>query len=362
MKIYIQQSDLNKGISVVKRAVSTKPIMPILGNILLVAEMGKLKLTATNLEITETLSLNVRIESPGQITLPAGIFSEIVANLPNDSICLEQIDMSVSLKCGKHIHKIKGVAAEDFPQAQKLEDDNVIKISSAILDRALKYVSFAKGADNARPILSGVYMNVGEKLTLVCADGNRLAIYKTNLPTQAPKVAITLPAKAISEISSYITAEETINICIGTSQALFKLKDFDLISQLIQGIYPNYDSITPTTFITKAVTNTVELLKIIKLASIYSSIHIDLGITQNTIRVSSNSEDGDSSGEVDAVVTGENMEVSINPGYLTDVLKVITEEKVSLEFVAPDRPVVIRPVGFEGYTYCLAPVYIPRPI
>jgi DNA polymerase-3 subunit beta len=373
MKLSCLQGVLSHGLGIVGRAVAARTTLPITNNVLLSGEQSQLRLSATNLEIAITTWIGANVEEDGAITIPAKFFTELVNSLPNDKIDLELAQTVLNLKCGRFESHVSGIDAEDFPPIPEVGDGITAQIDPEVLRLAINQVVFATASEDTRPVLTGVCAEFDETtLTLAAADGFRLAVHKTDLITSAAeKITIIIPGRSLSELNRLLAEQdETVDISINPnqSQIAFKLKNIRMVSQLIQGAFPNYQQLIPQSWTTKAVFNTGEFLKAIKVAAIFARdssgiVRLEItpagGLTAGKATISSRSEQlGDDLGEVDALIDGEEAKVAFNGKYLIDVLSVLKEEKVALETTGPSSPGVIRPLGSDNYVHVIMPMFV----
>jgi DNA polymerase-3 subunit beta len=373
MKVSCSQEDLSKGLALVGRAVATRAVLPITNNVLMATEGSQLKLAATNLEIAISCWIPATIEKEGTITIPARLVTDFVNSLPNSRIdmSLSSRTKSMELKCARHEAHISGLDAADFPAIPKITEGMNVKAKAADLRLAIRQVVFAAASEESRPVLTGVHAEFeGDKLTLAAADGFRLAVHKMSLATPAAsKVAIIIPARSLNELNRLLgDQEEPLEITVNSqkSQVFFRMRNVEMVSQLIQGTFPNYAQLIPQSHGTKAVVNLSEFLRVTKSASIFArdgSGIVRLQIMpkdgKGKLAISARAEEiGDNIGEIDAHVEGVEAKVAFNSKYLVDVLEVIGEKEVALETTTSSSPGVIRPVGKDNYVHVVMPMFV----
>ena len=373
MKLSCLQENLNKGLGIIGRAVATRTTLPITQNVLISTDQSQLKLSATNLEIAICSWIGAKIESEGSITVPARVFTDFVSSLPSDVISLNLKHHTLELKCGRYEARINGLDAADFPPIPQVGDGFSTKVLAEELKHAITQVAFAAATEESRPVLTGVQTEFeGGKMTMAAADGFRLAVHRNNLiePVKE-KVSMIIPAKAYHELNRLMTEpdqEIEIHLNAQKSQVLFKLKNIEMVSQLIQGTFPNYSQLIPQTYGTKARIDVAEFQRAIKMASIFARdgsgiarVIVTPGATAETGKVTISAradEIGDNVGEIDALVDGEAAKIAFNARYLADVLSVIKQAQVSLEVTTPSNPGVIRPVGVDNYDHVVMPMFV----
>ena len=375
MKLSCLQENLNRGLNVVGRAVATRTTLPITNNILLATDQSRLKLVATNLEMAITCWIGAKVEEEGAITVPARLLTEFISSLPSDKIgvSLSPRTKTLELKCARFEARISGVDAKDFPPIPKVDEGITAKVEAEALRQGTNHVAFAAATEESRPVLTGVDAQFdGDLLTLAAADGFRLAVHK--LPLTAPvsqQTEVIIPSRTLSELGRLMAdQEEAVEITVNSnkSQALFRLKDIELVSQLVQGTFPNYTQLIPQSYNTRMIVSIAEFLRATKTASIFARdgsgivrLVITPGgeLTSGKLTVSARSEEiGDDVGEIDATIEGEEAKVAFNGKYLTDVLSVLQEAQVALETTNPSSPGVIRPVGPDNSTHVIMPMCV----
>ena len=375
MKLTCLQENLNKGLAIVGRAVATRTTLPITNNVLLAADNGRLKLVATNLEMAISCWIGAKIEQEGSITVPARLLTEFVGSLPNDTITvnLSPQTKTLGLKCARFEARISGVDAKEFPPIPNVDDGVTTEVEVDALRQAINQVVFAAATEESRPVLTGVCTQFeGNNLTLAAADGFRLAVYKMPVKNKlGQKTEVIIPARTLAELNRLMAdQEEPVKITLNPnkSQVLFRLKSTELVSQLVQGTFPNYSQLIPKSYNTRVMVNVADFLRATKTASIFARdgsgivrLVVTPGSEENPgkLAVSARSEEiGDNVGEIDATVEGADSKIAFNGKYLMDVLGVLKESQVALETTNPSSPGLIRPVGSDNYTHVVMPMFV----
>jgi DNA polymerase-3 subunit beta len=319
--------------------------------------------------------MGAKVTEQGAITIPARLLTDFVNSLPNDKIemTLSPKTKTLELKCARFEGRINGVDADEFPPIPSIGEGVMTKIDPEALRLAIAQVVFAAATEETRPVLTGVYSEFdGNTLTLAAADGFRLAVHKAPLAEPvAERTEVIIPAHALTELQRLLTdQEEPVELTINPnrSQVLFRLKDVELVSQLIQGTFPNYNQLIPQSYTTRAEVSLAEFTKAARTAAIFARegsaivrLQITPGeeLTPGKIVLSARTEEiGDNIGEIDATVEGEETKIAFNSKFLSDVLGVLHEERVTLEMTSSSSPGVIRPVGVENYTHVVMPMFV----
>ena len=377
MKVSCLQENLARGLGVVGRAVSPRSTLPVLGNILLRTDEGRLKLSATNLEVGINCWIGAKVEEEGGITVPARTFIDLINALPSDQVHMELVErtQTLNVRAGRSESNVKGLDAQDFPHVPVPEGEGAISVEPDDLRTAISQVAFAAAADESRPILTGVLANFdGEELTLAAADGFRLSVRTLPLPRAVPdSFSVIIPARALTELSRVSGDEKKlieITVTPTRNQVLFQLTDIVLVSQLIDGNFPDYRQIIPRESKTHTVVDAAALLKACKTAVIFArdAAHVArLQIKPGTsldpgyVVVSATSaETGDDVSELDATVEGDEVTINFNVKYLIDVLAVVGSPQVAIDTNSHSSPGVIRPVAGDDFSHVIMPVHVGR--
>jgi DNA polymerase III subunit beta len=376
MKLSCMQENLAKGLSIVSRAVANRSTLPVLGNILLASDNGRLRLSATNLELGITCWIGAKIEEDGSTTIPSKTLVDLVNTLPQDKVDLSLTvrTQTVNLSCGRIHANLKGIDAQEFPIVPLADLDAAIQLNVEDLREMISHVIFAVATDEARPLLTGVLVKIeGGEVTLAASDGFRLALRTAHLSTPvAGSITAIIPGRALAELGRVITAEAPVFMSLpeGRGQVIFHHDNIELVSQLIEGAFPEYNNIIPKRYTTRTVMPTSEFRKACKTSDIFAReaahtarIKVKPGddLTPGHVTISASSaETGDNIAELDASVEGEAIEIAFNVKYLVDVLNVIDTPNVALETNAPASPGVIKPVGRDNYLCVVMPMHIGK--
>jgi len=375
MKLSCLQENLNRGLNVVGRAIATRTTLPITNNVLLATEKSRLKLVATNLEMAISCWIGAKIEEEGAITVPARLLIEFINSLPSENvdISLSPKTKTLELKCARFEARISGVDAKDFPPIPQVDEGITTKVEVEALRQGISQVVFAAATEESRPVLTGIDTEFdGDLLTLAAADGFRLAIYKLPIATPvSQKTEVIIPARTLAELNRLIAEqEEAVKITVNPnkSQVVFHMKNIELVSQLVQGTFPQYNQLIPQSYNTRVVVNVAEFLRATKTAAIFARdgsgivrlvVAPGAELTPGKITISARSEEiGDDVGEIDATIEGEEAKIAFNGKYLTEVLSVLGEAQVALETTNPSSPGVIRPIGVDNYIHVIMPMFV----
>lgn len=373
MKVSVLQEQLARGLSIVQKAVDSRPTLPVLANVMLATEDARLKLAATNLELTITTYISAKIDREGAITLPTKALGELVNLLSPERVdlTLDAATQTVNIKCGTTNADIRGIAATDFPPLPESSDPDVV-MQGGILKQMIAHTVFAAAREDNRPVLTGLYVQFDKDvMTMAAADGYRLAVRTTRIDQNFPKLReMVIPAKALQEVARVIVDEEReVGITLPGERDLvmFHIENTVIASQLIEGKFPDFTAIIPKKYTTAITAYTGDLLQNCKRAQIFARDNNDS--TRFTVKPPSgpgepgelritgkSSERGNAEGFLDATVEGEKLEVSFNIRYFIDVLSVIGEEQVVIESNGAASPGVVRPADRSDFLHIIMPM------
>ena len=376
MKVSCLQENLAKGLSIVSRAVAPRSTLPVLGNVLLATDNARLRLSATNLELGITCWIGAKVEEEGSTTVPAKTFADFVNTLPQEKVEMALVvrTQTLTLSCGRMQAHVKGIDAQEFPLIPPADIDHALQLNVDDFREMINHVTFAAATDEARPLLTGVLAKIeGGQLTLAAADGFRLSVRTAQLSSPAAdSVNVIIPARALAELGRIITAEEPVYMSLppGRGQVIFHHGNVELVSQLIEGTFPEYTNIIPKAHTTRTVMSTADFRKACKSSDIFAreashtarlKIKPGSDLTPGQVVVSANAaETGDNVAELDASVDGGGVEIAFNVKYLVDVLNVIETPNVALETSTATSPGVIRPVGRDDFLCVIMPMHIGK--
>lgn len=376
MKVTVLQENLARGLSIVSRAVSPRTTLPVLANILVATDEGRLRLSATNLELGITCWIPARIDENGSTTVPSRTLSDLVNTLPGDQVqlTLDTKTQNLHIKSGSSNNDIKCIDAQEFPPMATPEMKDAIQLNVADFKEMIHQVAFASSTDEARPVLMGVLMNVEkDNVTMAAADGFRLSVRKAQLSQKVSNaINIIIPARALNELARVANdAEEPIYMVVPKSrgQVLFRVKDVEVVSQLIDGTFPDYHQIIPRNYKSRTLVSTATLLKACKQAEIFARegsnvARLDIkeskgDMQPSEVEISATSEEtGKNETIVEATVDGGSVLIAFNVKFLREALEVIKTPNVALETSAANAPGVIRPVGDDNFLHVIMPMHL----
>jgi DNA polymerase-3 subunit beta len=376
MKISVLQENLARGLGIVSRAVSPRSTLPVLSNILFATDEGRLRLSATNLELGITCWIGAKIQEEGSTTVPSRTFTDLVSTMPPEQadITLNESTQTLNVKCGSLNTDIKCIDAQEFPPMPTPDVNAGVEINVEDLKEMINQVVFAASRDEARPILTGVLVTVeGDKMIMAAADGFRLSVREAYLSTSVDQpIKIVIPARALGELARILSgSQETVTMFLppGRGQVVFRSDHVELVSQLIEGTFPDYEQIIPKGYQSRTLVSTSAFLKACKQAEVFArdgSLIAKVNITPGeeemvpgSMEISGQSEEtGSSQAMLEATIEGPDILIAFNVRYLREVLDVIKTPNVALETTKPTSPGIIRPVGEDGFLHVIMPMHL----
>ncbi len=383
MRLSCLQENLSKGLAVVGRAVPTRTTLPITQNVLLATDRSMLRLSATNLELAITTWVGAMVEEEGSVTVPARLLSEFVGSLPAERIdvSMEPGQATLSLACARSDARVNGVDADEFPPIPTVDEGLVARVDAQALRTAINQVVFAAATEESRPVLTGVKLEMEEsQFTMAAADGFRLAVHRGELLEPVGEAVSTIvPARTFNELNRFLGDQEDpveMTVTQAKGQVLFRLTDVEVVSQLIQGTFPNYSQLIPQSYQTRTVFGLQGLLRAARSASIFARdgsgivrLQVVPGAEEGSgedgagrpgkVVISARAEEmGDNQDEVDTLVEGGESKIAFNSKYLLDVLQVMNLPEVALETSSPSSPGVFKPTDSDSYVHVVMPMFV----
>ncbi len=377
MRVACLQENLQRALSRVGRAVASRTALPVLSNVLIATDNGRLRIAATNLDIGVTTWIDADIESEGRITVDARLLGEFVNTLPQGAISLttDDVRFSLTVQSGRDKASINGIDAEDFPVIPSVPDEGfLVEVDAQMLREMISLVEFSAATDESRPVLAGVYTRFeGDMLTLASADGFRMAVSEHRLDNAAgDRQELIVPARSYRELARIIGDHaDPIRIAVtpNRSQVLVRVGDTEWVSRLIDGTFPDVKQIVPKDFATRVDVGRDTLLNAVRRAGYFARENNDVvflmvqpgedDLAPGNVEVSANAaERGNSQSFVDASVTGSEIRVAFNGKYLTDVLSVLRHGQVMLGLNGSNHAGIVRPSSVEDYTHVIMPMVI----
>ncbi|MCA9740882.1 MAG: DNA polymerase III subunit beta [Deferribacteres bacterium] len=351
MKFSVNKADLFASLQKIIGVIPTKTTIPILSNILLTLEDSKLKLAATDLEISMDTACDVSDAEKGALTIPARKFFEIIRELPDLPVTVETDERNhVKVKTEKGVYKLIGESEDEFPRIDVEDADFEFYLSSEKLNRMIDKTIFAVSTDELRTTLMGVYMQIlANELRMIATDGHRLAkITHTAFPGDEKTGSVVLPTKALQLVQRNIDDEERIKVSVGDNHVTFTCGDTKIYSKLIEGQFPNYERVIPLDNQLKMYVNKDLLISAVRRVSIFSNQYthqIKFALSPSSLMIQA--EDVEVGGEAQESLpvdyTGDKLEIGYNAAYLLDILRHLEYEEILFNLKDATSAAVITP-------------------
>lgn len=358
MELSVTQENLSKALNITSRVASSRTQLPILNNILLRTDGNRLLVAATNLEIATTEYIGAKIITQGAITIPARLITEFITSLPKDTVELKAVNNHLDITCGKYHSVINGIEADDFPELPTIDEKTSVRYSINANDfkTSVSQTIFSTSNDTTRPILTGVYWHSSDGyLFLASTDGYRLAEKK--LVETKSEVSAIIPTQSLQEVLRSLSDEtDSIDILFDETQVQFRINEIEIVSRLIDGKFPNYKQLIPSSSETNIILNKDEFSRVIKVAGLFSrdsggSITITADKDTEILSIHSvASELGENTSEIQGSIDNSG-QITLNSRYLSEALNAFSSEEIIFSFSGKLSPCVIRP-NIKDADYC----------
>jgi len=362
MKLSIEKDQILEALQKVQSIVGQRTTLPILSNVLLEADNGKLTLTTTDMEVSVRTSLEADISQSGATTLPARRFFSICRELPNHQIDINVSNDVAEISSGASNFKLEGLSKDDFPPMPTFEESFSYKLKQGTLRDILQKTSYAASTDESRAILNGSLMSFHDnKLTVVCTDGRRLALVEHEVDVdEAADLDIVVPTKTVGELIKTLDAEGEASIKTSATQVAFEFGNIFIISKLIDGTYPNYRQVIPSQCEERIPIDRETLLSAVRRVSLMlddQTASVKIKITENRIELlTSSPEVGEARESIPVKYAGKDITIAFNPAFLMAPLKHLDSDEVFLELSDELSPGVIK--SNVPFLYVIMPIRI----
>ncbi len=365
MKLECSKEKLREGVGLAEKITGKNLSLPILNSVILEAKGRSLSIRATNLELGIEVELPCRVVKEGQTAIPGAMLFNFLSNIISENISLEVIGGNLIVSSPRHKTTIKGYSVVDFPIIPKVsEDKQSFTTPSEYLAEALRSVSYSASSSLVKPEISSVCVyNHQEEVAIVATDSFRLAerVFPPALKIKLNSPHLIIPIRNITEIIRVLeTTKEEVTVEYNQHQIAVRTKDIYLTSRLVDGVYPDYRQIIPTTQTTQVVVLKADLLETLKLLNIFvdkfGQITINISPKDKKLEFSAGNEGGENTSLLEATIEGEPVTVSLNVRYLLDSLQSINTDSIQIKFNGSHKPVVVRGVGDQSFVYLIMPI------
>jgi DNA polymerase-3 subunit beta len=349
--------------SAARAATNQTGTLPVLAGIRMEIAGDSLTITGTDLELTIRLTIEVGGDLDGAAVVPARLVGDIVKALPAGAVSIDLNDDEMSISAGRSEFSVRPLSLDDYPVQSESSAESVI-VPAEAMSEALSQVVRAASTDDARAVLTGVLLaSEDDGVRMVATDSYRLAVRdlpESSVLGSGQKVLI--PAKALNELQRLIGDASELSVRLGEREATFDIGNTRLSTRLIEGEFPNYRNLLPSSqpnVLTVGKAAMVDAIRRVKLLA-QDSTPVRLELGGDTVRLTAITQDvGNATEEVDAGYEGEEMVVAFNPDYLAAGIDAVDSDDVTLTTMDPMKPAVLRGVGRDDYLYLLMPVRVP---
>ncbi|MEL7506552.1 MAG: DNA polymerase III subunit beta [Cyanobacteria bacterium J06633_23] len=373
MKFVCSQGDLNTHLSIVSRAVPSRPTKPVLANILVKVDDDTQRITLTSFDETLGIqtSFSAHVEAGGVLTVPAKLLGDIVAKLPPEDLDFSQsaTETVITLTCSAGEYQVRGMDATDYPNLPLVEDGQVASVSADSLLEGLRGSLFATSSDETKQVLTGVHVVAEpEALEFAATDGHRLAVVQSADDSGIDlAINVTVPGKALRELERLLQAyqgTEPIALRFDPTQVVFELGHQRITTRLLEGAYPNYRQLIPPKFERQLTVDRKQLMAALERIGVLADqrnniVKLSISGTGQTLALSVEAQEvGSGREEMSAQVTGDDLDIAFNVRYLLEGLRALPSSEIQLQCSSATSPAILTPVSGLQMTYLVMPVQI----
>ncbi len=364
MKFRCEREILADALATAGRAATSRTgTLPVLSGVRLDVAGDQLTVTGTDLELTIRLTVAVGGERDGSVVVPARLVADIVKALPSGAVEVSLGDDELSISAGRSQFSVRPLSLGDYP-AQIEPDAEPVTLESGQVSEALRQVVRAASGDDARAVLTGVLLSSEDDgVKMVATDSYRLAVRdlpQTSMLSAGQKVLV--PSRALNELQRILGGSDSLVVRLGSREAVFESGATKLTTRLIEGEYPNYRNLLPSSYPNQLTVGREALLEALRRVKILAqdSTPVRLALGGDTVQLTAITQDvGNAAEEIDAQYSGSEMTVAFNPDYLAAGVEAVEGDEVTLSTLDPMKPAVLRGVGHDDYLYLLMPVRVP---
>ncbi|OGY24076.1 MAG: DNA polymerase III subunit beta [Candidatus Woykebacteria bacterium RBG_13_40_15] len=362
MKLVTNRETLLKAASLVSQAITTRLSLPVLGNLLLEANSGMLKITGTNLETTIIKQMSVKIEENGETTVPARLLVDFCQAATNEQLTIKTVKDSVLLESGDSKATLSTINPSEFPKVTTFESASTLELERQTFLNTVSSVIFCAAAEEGRPVLTGILIKgSASKLVFVATDGYRLG---KNEITGSGDFEVLIPSRALQETVKAVAdqEDETVQLSVDKekNQAKIETRNLIIISRLLEGAYPSFEQIIPTAFCSTVTVSTKALVNAVKLGALFARdvgnvVKIELGAGKLKL-TGATSQVGDAETEMHANIDGEKMTLAFNSRFLLESLSAIKDEQMTMSLSGSTSAAIFRGRDKKNLSFVIMPV------
>lgn len=363
MKFTVAKDVLVDALQKVSAGVAARSTMPVLQNFLFATGQGIVHLAATDLDLSIRATIPAAVDVPGATTLPSKLTPTIVREAPSAELTFELRDNEVTrIRAGSAVYQVRGISADDFPPLPSVGDGRPVSVDAGVLRNMLQKVSYAASTDETRRILTGTFLRFRNgRMTAVATDGKRLALVEQDWDAEAADaLELVLPSKAVNELIRSIGDEGSVRIRTTANQAVFETDTLMICTKLVEGTYPNYSQVIPGPGPIRVSIERELFQSAVRRVAIMTSDKsnsVRLTFTRGRLAISASSPDmGDAEETLAVKYDGDEFSIAFNPTLLTDPLRYLVSDQVSLEMSTPTSPGLLK--ADEPFLYVIMPMMI----
>lgn len=363
MKLSINQAELSNALAIVQKGITTRSTLPVLSGIYVQAKGDDVTFQTTDLELSIQYTTSAFVEEEGEAVLPGKLVVDIVKNLPDAAVHIDaNVDMAI-ISCESSSFSIRCLNPVDFPGFPKVEAEKSISVPFETFSSMARKVCRVVSKDESRAILTGVLISVEEKtLKMVATDSYRLAVTEEPVEGCTDGFSAVIAGTFVSDLASLPKTGEDISLALAENQIIVSYAGTVFVNRRIEGKYPNYKQLIPTTYETRCLVEKNALAAAIKRASLLersgSQVRLSINVPSQTIQLTTSQDVGSTQEIVKADIEGPDVEIGFNSHYVNEGLSVVDSDQVSLEIQGPLKPGIMKGVGEENYLYLVMPVRI----
>lgn len=373
MKFVCSQGDLNTHLSIVSRAVPSRPNKPVLANILVKVDDDSQRITLTSFDETLGIqtSFSAHVETGGILTVPAKLLGDIVAKLPPEDLDFSQSETEpvITLTCSAGEYQVRGMDATDYPNLPLVEDGQVASVSAESILEGLRGALFATSSDETKQVLTGVHVVAEpENLEFAATDGHRLAVVQSVDDSGVDlSINVTVPGKALRELERMLQSYQGVDpvaLRFDPTQVVFELGHQRITTRLLEGQYPNYRQLIPRQFERQLTIDRKQLMSALERIGVLADqrnniVKLSITSAEQTLALSVEAQEvGSGREEMSAQVTGDDLDIAFNVRYLLEGLRALPSSEIQLQCNSATSPAILTPVSGLQMTYLVMPVQI----
>ncbi len=363
MKFIIEKSNILEAVNIANKGISIRTTIPILQHYLIIAKNNEITIYSSDTEISVETKSECNVIEDGQIALEAKLFSDIIRKMPNSEIEITVDENFVAtIHSSDIVFKMQGLLGDEFVAFPEVQKEKTFTFSSSKFKNMINKTRFSVGTQDFRPIIKGELLQIKDgNISLVSMDGYRISIQKDNINIQ-DEINTVIPVKTLIELSKILKDEEDIIIGINKQYVIFNFENTKIISRVIDGVYPNFESLFNEDYNTLINVDKKNLQDAIDRASLMANESkknpVVFKIENNLLIIKSNTEIGQTTEKIEIKKNGENITIAFNPRFLLEALSAIEDENINIIFTSEVNPCIIKNLEKDNYKYLILPIKI----